>query len=209
MKKVNDEMNLTDDKDYCLAMKKLEELKSRLSKFQTEETALLAELRTINTNSLVGVNSILDRQVNQLLSDEEVERSPDLANASTKINDLRAQMRIHKRAIEKQEAEIQGHRGRVSSEICKGLMPQHRANVRGILRGVINLYHAQASERELRFGLEVRGIVAGKLIGMPDFIQFGRLNDTTSKIRTVVREYFDRGFVSEKEVEKILAGGNI
>jgi len=209
MKKISDGMTLNDDADYVAAAEKLTNLKNRLSKFQTEEPMLLEQVRGVNSQGQDRGESVLEKQASALLAGKDVSVSPDLASLSKQLNGLRTKMKVLAKAIEIQTIKLQAEKGRVSAEFCKKLMPQHKENNRNVLRSILSAYHCQASERELRFGLEVRGIVAGQLIGMPDFIQFGRMGDVQSRIRMIVRGYFDRGFITEEELKKIIDGKNI
>lgn len=206
-----DDNYLQNDKEYVSALDKLHSLGKQLEIFKAGEEALLTELREINSRSPEHAVSTLDRQAEALLSDDDFHEPPDLRDVSEKINDLRKQMAIHNRAIEKQGVEVQRHRQRVSFAICKQFLPQHRKNVRSVIEAIINLSDVMKAERKLRFDLEVKDIITGPLITLPDPVRLGRPDDIHSRLRMFLKTCLEQGFVSQKEFEKVISveGGNL
>jgi hypothetical protein len=124
-----------------------------------------------------------------------------------RLERLREQAAALRRAIAMGEQECDAVRGRLSREICAGLLPMHRRWCRETLNALLDCAAANKKQEALRYQLDLAGY------GSVPFPQFqypqpdpGQPDDPTSVLRMWLTEAYQNNLINRAEFTAIVEG---
>lgn len=200
---MNTRITLERDARYAEAKTKLVDLQLKLKELEAERDIYLGKANDL-TNGKRPQKSRLDIQAEALLggSNESVPGGFDsIRNTYTELTEKIA---IHKRAIELHKSDLNKLTVEISREIALEVLPQHTANVKAIVKAVLELEHALADEHNLRDRLYMEGISNTDVIRPMPFRGVGLLKDNQSYISRYLLECLEFGFITKKELPESL-----
>jgi|CXWL01.1.fsa_nt_gi hypothetical protein len=191
---------LSDDPELQAAKTKLTELQTTFNPIERELVELLHYPAT-KANST-------DRMAEALLDGGALPEGPAAAREE-RVSTLYDQKRILHRAIELQRERIEELRASKSKAIAASLVPAHRELVRAQAVAAVGLAQTREAEWIFRENLTLEDIsYSSHLTPMP-FPGIGRISDDYSTVSLFLRECVTRGYLTERELERVKAGETI
>jgi len=190
------------DPRYAVAKARYAELNAELNALQGARD----EAQTGLSSLVPGVRNLIDVEAAAMLTGTP---APDLAHLkrermAASLDDLTHKLAVHRSAVDMQKRIVDQLRGEVSNAICRDSLPQHRANVAGVIEAALALCTALEQERELRDSLEDAGVLhSGSIRPMP-IGGFGRLADDQSRISKFLLECHQFGFIDAADLPDVI-----
>lgn len=191
---------LEDDARYLQARNRLTQLQTALTSLESERDGLQGRL---NQLAHEPQKSKMDEAADSLIANGEISvGSLDLLRQS--MTQLTDKIAIHRVAIDRQRKHIAELVSEISKTIAQEMLPEHKANVRKIVKCLLALDAALIREHELRDQLFVDGVQYSGVIRVMPIPRLGTTRDRHSMMTAYLLECLQHEFISKAELPERL-----
>lgn len=181
-------VNLGSDPSYAAAKAKHTELQSEVARLERR----IGEIERAILRS--GTERLGDDAALALLDGSATGDDADVTTLRGELGRVRADLAVHRRAVELQRGRVDAARSEASAAVCERLAPKHRKIVADLARTLIAAGEAALVEIEFREELfEADVSFAGRLRPMPTAL--GDPRDRDSALASWLREAVEFGLI--------------